>query len=58
VQSVGGDAARYVELLVETRQRLKAAKAFEIADWLRREIASRGVVLEDTASGPRWRFES
>lgn len=54
----GGDAARYVELLIETRQRLKAAKVFDMADWLRKEIAARGVVLEDTANGPRWRFNA
>ena len=52
----GGDAATYVELLVQARTRLKGAKAFEHADWLRSELAARGVVIEDTAAGAKWRF--
>ncbi len=56
--AVSADAAPYVDLLVQARTRLKNAKAFEHADWLRTELAARGVVIEDTAAGTRWRFSA
>lgn len=56
--SVGtGDAAPFVELLIETRAGLRKEKQFALADNLRDRLAELGVVLEDTPRGTEWRFE-
>jgi cysteinyl-tRNA synthetase len=36
------------------RQAARQAKDFATADAIRAELAARGVVVEDTAQGPRW----
>ncbi len=48
-------AAPFIELLIELRKELRAAKQFELADSLRRRLAALGVVLEDGAEGTRQR---
>lgn len=50
VEWVGG----YVELLVETRSRLRRAKRWEEADRIRSGLESLGVTLRDTHSGTVW----
>ena len=52
-----GDAAPFVELLIETRAGLRKEKQFALADNLRDRLAELGVVLEDTPHGTEWRFE-
>ncbi|MCY4576447.1 MAG: class I tRNA ligase family protein, partial [Chloroflexi bacterium] len=52
-----GDAAPFVELLIETRTALRKEKQFALADNLRDQLAELGVVLEDTARGTEWRYE-
>ena len=55
----GGDAAAagpFIELLVELRNDLRAAKQYELSDKLRERLAEAGVVLEDSAEGTRWRY--
>ena len=41
--------------LIEARQAAKLAKDYARADQIREELLSRGVVLEDSQSGTRWR---
>ncbi len=48
-------ADELIGLLVEVRQRLRAQKQYEMADWIRSLLGERGIVLEDTPSGTRWR---
>lgn len=49
--------AGYVELLVETRNRLRAAKRWEEADRIRSGLASLGITLQDTPEGTRWTLD-
>ncbi|MBF8268051.1 MAG: cysS [Dehalococcoidia bacterium] len=52
------DAYPFVDLLVETRSRLRADRKWELADDLRSRLEELGVLLEDTPSGTLWRFKS
>lgn len=47
-----------VELLIETRQRLRSAKQYELADELRARLTELGYSLEDTPSGTQWKPRS
>jgi len=55
----GGDLvanlAPLVELLVDLRNRLRAARQWELADDLRDRLAALGIALEDTSTGTTWR---
>ena len=51
-----GDAAPYIELLIETRAALRAEKQFALADNLRDRLTDLGIVLEDTPRGTEWHF--
>ena len=51
-----GDAAPFVDLLVDVRTRLRAAKQFEMADQIRDKLSELGVTLEDSASGTGWKL--
>ena len=47
----------YVDLLVETRDRLRANKHWEEADCIRSGLTSLGVTLQDTPDGTRWTLD-
>lgn len=51
---VGGDDAR-IQALVDERNEAKKARDFARADAIRDQLASEGVLLEDTPSGVRWK---
>ena len=54
----GGDlleARPFIELLVETRKGLRAAKQYALADKVRDQLAELGVVLEDGPQGTAWK---
>jgi cysteinyl-tRNA synthetase len=44
-----------IERLVEEREQARRQRDFAAADRLRRELAERGVVVEDTPQGARWK---
>jgi cysteinyl-tRNA synthetase len=44
-----------IDARVQQREQARAAKRFCEADRIRDELAAEGVVIEDTAEGPRWR---
>ncbi len=46
-----------IKSLVEQRQQARADKNWSMADRIRDELKSQGVVLEDTPQGVRWKFE-
>jgi cysteinyl-tRNA synthetase len=48
-------AAPFIELLIATRQELRAAKQFALADKIRNELAKLGVILEDGPQGTTWK---
>lgn len=47
--------AAWVERRLADRQDARARRDFATADAIRQELASAGVVVEDTPSGPRWK---
>lgn len=53
------DAERQLETeiqeKIETRQKARAEKDFALADAIREELLSRGILLEDTKDGVRWK---
>ena len=52
-----GDAidARAIEALIQERQEAKLARDYDRADEIREELLARGVVLEDSREGTRWK---
>jgi cysteinyl-tRNA synthetase len=56
-QAVGVDLdVGEIERLVAARTAAKQARDFQESDRLRDQLLSLGVVVEDTAQGPRWKF--
>jgi cysteinyl-tRNA synthetase len=49
-------AAPFIELLIATRQELRKAKQYQLADNLRLKLVELGVLLEDGPQGTTWRF--
>lgn len=54
-QEAGALAAELMELLLATRQELRAAKQYALADRIRDRLSEMGILLEDTPHGARWR---
>jgi len=52
------DAYPFIDLLVETRTRLRAERNWKLGDSIRAQLEELGVTLEDTPSGTQWRFKS
>jgi cysteinyl-tRNA synthetase len=50
-----GEADAEIDALVAERQAARAAKDYATADRIRTELTARGIILEDTATGPVWR---
>ena len=48
----------FIELLLEVREDLRAAKQFELADRIRDGLQERGVQIEDSPDGTTWRVKS
>jgi cysteinyl-tRNA synthetase len=46
----------WVEQKLEARREAKKKRDFATADAIRAELAARGVVIEDTPAGPKWRL--
>ncbi len=44
-----------IEALIEERQAARKAKNFQRADEIRNELLSKGIVLEDTREGVKWK---
>ncbi|MBI4497921.1 MAG: class I tRNA ligase family protein, partial [Chloroflexi bacterium] len=47
-------AAPFIDLLLEVRQELRAAKSYALADRVRTRLAELGIVVEDTPQGAVW----
>jgi cysteinyl-tRNA synthetase len=53
---VDDDLAAWVEERLAARQAARASRDFATSDAIRDEIAARGVVIEDTPQGARWKL--
>ena len=51
------EAAPFIDLLVEIRTELRAAKQWQLADRVRDGLAAHKIALEDTADGTAWKPE-
>ena len=52
------EAQPFIEILLSTRQKLREARQYALADEIRDSLESQGVAIEDTPQGPQWRFRS
>ncbi len=52
----GEAIAPFIELLLETRARLRQAQKWDLADRIRARLAELGVILEDGPQGTTWRW--
>jgi len=50
-----GDLDAGIEALIEERQQARKAKNWALADKIRDDLKARGIVLEDTPQGVRWK---
>ena len=47
-----------VEKLIEQRQEARKNRDFALADKIRDDLKARGIILEDTPQGVRWKMEN
>jgi cysteinyl-tRNA synthetase len=52
------DAYPFIDLLVQTRNQLRAERNWSMGDSIRTQLEELGVTLEDTSNGTQWRFKS
>jgi cysteinyl-tRNA synthetase len=52
----GAEAAPFIQLLLEMRTRLRDEKNFAMSDLIRDQLTELGVAIEDSKSGPTWRW--
>jgi cysteinyl-tRNA synthetase len=50
-----GDAAPFIDLLVNVRDQLRAAKQWQLADVIRAGLAERGIAVADGPTGSTWK---
>ena len=55
VAAAGGENDAQIQSLVDARQAAKKARNFAEADRLRADLLARGIAVEDTPQGPRWK---
>ncbi len=56
-EKLSPDATPFIDLLIATRNRLREAKQWQLADELRAKLGELGVVLEDTPKGTVWKYK-
>jgi cysteinyl-tRNA synthetase len=50
-----GGAEPFIQILIDTRRELRAAKQYQLADGIRQRLEAAGIVLEDGAGGTAWK---
>jgi cysteinyl-tRNA synthetase len=53
----GGQAAPFIDLLVEIRRELRKQKLWVLSDLIRDRLTALNVVIEDTKDGTTWRWK-
>ncbi|MGH9916045.1 MAG: cysteine--tRNA ligase, partial [Pyrinomonadaceae bacterium] len=56
-QDLRVDIDAEIQARIEDRQRARRQRDFALADTIRDELAARGILLEDTRSGVRWKYK-
>ena len=51
-------AKPFIEMLLDTRKKLREAKQFALADEIRDSLDAQGVTLEDTPQGTEWHYRA
>jgi cysteinyl-tRNA synthetase len=51
-----GDADKFIDLLVEVRGEVRKQKLWQLSDLIRDQLKERGVTIEDTKEGTKWRW--
>jgi cysteinyl-tRNA synthetase len=46
-----------IDRLIQDRRAARSARNFAEADRIRKDLESRGILLEDTAAGTRWKHK-
>ncbi len=54
-QGASDDEVRYIEEMIEKRAEAKKARDYAAADAIRDELKARGIILEDTREGVKWK---
>ena len=57
--AMGGEhlaAKPFIQLLLDTRAKLRQAKQYALADHIREALETHGVTVEDTPQGPKWHY--
>ncbi len=52
-----GDASRYIDLLIDFREKLREEKLWELSDLVRDKLEELDVILEDTSQGTTWHWK-
>jgi cysteinyl-tRNA synthetase len=55
-QGSGGDADKFIDLLVEVRSEVRKQKLWQLSDLIRNKLKELGVAIEDTKEGTKWRW--
>ena len=53
---VDADVESWIESLISERKAARESRDFQRADEIRDELADRGIVLEDSSTGTRWKM--
>lgn len=56
-QAASGEAAPFIDLLIELRNELRANKLWALSDLLRNRLLELDVLLEDSKTGTTWRWK-
>ncbi len=51
------DAGKFIDLLLEVREELRSQGNYESADKIRDELFEKGIIVEDSSEGPKWKTE-
>jgi cysteinyl-tRNA synthetase len=54
---IGGQAAPFIQMLIDLRRELRQQKLWALADSIRTHLAEQGVLLEDSKDGTTWRWK-
>ncbi len=55
VEKTAGGSDQFIQLLLDTRNGLRQAKQYQLADDIRKRLEDLGVFIEDTAGGTTWK---